>query len=64
MKNDLSLPFPSFLPLPTGYSLLTLDEIINGQEGGFPGLIHIIQVFLDTTCMGNDVRDVVEQVYR
>ena len=45
------------------YTMLTLNEIINGQgEGGFPGLIPIIQVFLDTTSMGNDVRDVVEEV--
>mmetsp|Transcript_21607 Transcript_21607/g.29681 ORF Transcript_21607/g.29681 Transcript_21607/m.29681 type:complete len:754 (+) Transcript_21607:73-2334(+) len=42
-------------------SLMTLDEIFNGKkDGSFPGLINLIQVFLDTTNIEDEVREVVE----
>jgi glutamate--cysteine ligase catalytic subunit len=32
---------------PDAYELMTLDEIINGREGGFSGLVPLIELYLN-----------------
>mmetsp|Transcript_30290 Transcript_30290/g.84662 ORF Transcript_30290/g.84662 Transcript_30290/m.84662 type:complete len:135 (+) Transcript_30290:113-517(+) len=41
---------------------MTMNEIINGDGKEFPGLINMIQVYLDTVNIGNSVREVIEEV--
>ncbi|KAJ1971482.1 glutamate--cysteine ligase [Dimargaris xerosporica] len=38
------------------YTLMTVDEIINGKEGGFQGLIPIINAYLDSVNTSVDTR--------
>lgn len=44
---------PSRPPTPTGpvedeYTLMTVDEIVNGSPAGFPGLIPLVESYLDS----------------
>jgi len=41
--------------------MLTLNEIINGDGAGFPGLIPLINVYLDSTNIEKCSRDVIQQ---
>jgi len=53
---------PPQLPVEEEYALMTMNEIINGDGKEFPGLINMIQVYLDTVNIGNSVREVIEEV--
>jgi len=38
----------------------TINEIMNGRDGGFPGLIPLINVYLDTRIIDDDARAMVQ----
>jgi glutamate--cysteine ligase catalytic subunit len=46
-------PTPSRPPTPTGpvedeYEEMTIDEVVNGRAGGFPGLLPLVDSYLDS----------------
>ncbi|MCJ1374498.1 Zn finger-containing GTPase- Activating Protein for ARF [Loxospora ochrophaea] len=52
---------PSRPPTPTGpvddeYTLMTVDEIINGQADGFPGLIPLVESYLNSVNVDVETR--------
>ena len=46
----------SFGPVDEEHGQMTIDEIINGSEGGFPGLIPLVESYLDSVNIDVDTR--------
>ena len=46
----------SFGPVEEEYAQMRIDEIINGAEGGFPGLIPLVESYLDSVNIDVDTR--------
>lgn len=52
-----SRPGTPFGPVEDEYELMTVDEIINGQsDGGFPGLIPLVEMYLDSLNVDVETR--------
>lgn len=47
---------PSPGPVEDEYELMTVDEIINGKAGGFPGLIPLVESYLDSLNVDVETR--------
>jgi glutamate--cysteine ligase catalytic subunit len=47
---------PSPGPVEDEYELMTVDEIINGQPAGFPGLIPLVESYLDSVNVDVETR--------
>lgn len=47
---------PSPGPVEDEYELMTVDEIINGKSGGFPGLIPLVESYLDSLNVDVETR--------
>lgn len=43
-------------PVEDEYELMTVDEIINGKSGGFPGLIPLVESYLDSVNVDVETR--------
>ena len=59
---DSSFPIPASRPsTPNGpvedeYELMTIDEIVNGKPGGFPGLIPLVENYLNSVNIDIETR--------
>lgn len=62
VSPDTSSPIPASRPsTPSGpiedeYELMTIDEIVNGKSGGFPGLIPLVENYLNSVNIDIETR--------
>ena len=54
--NQTSRPPTPLGPVEEEYALMTIDEIINGQPDGFPGLIPLVESYLNSVNVDVETR--------
>lgn len=52
--SPISRPASPFGPVEDEYELMSVDDIINGSEDGFPGLIPLVESYLDSVNVDVD----------
>lgn len=56
-RNQVSRPPTPIGPVEDEHSLMSVDEIINGRpDGGFPGLIPLVETYLNSMNVGVETR--------
>ena len=54
--NNISRPATPVGPVEDEYALMTIDEIVNGQADGFPGLIPLVESYLNSVNVDVETR--------